>query len=95
MLKQYKTQCQKISNSQISMQVLPVLGVSYAGDTEALSVAPSKANLDLIQSIRLSIGHVPTATLVFQDYSSTMGCTDRSCWTESQYRTILVDTTLC
>lgn len=63
MLKQYKTQCQKISNSQTSMQVLPVLGVSYAGDTEALSVAPSKANLDLIQSIRLSIGHVTTAML--------------------------------
>lgn len=63
MLQQYKTQCQKISNSQISMQVLPALVVSCAGGTEAFSVTLSKANLDLIQSISLSIGHVNTAKL--------------------------------
>jgi len=61
MLKQYKTQCQKISNSQISMQVLSDLGVRYARGTEALSVSPSKTNLNLIQ--RLSIGHVTTIIL--------------------------------
>lgn len=63
MLKQYKTQCQKISNSQISMEALSDLGISYAGGTEALSMTLGKANSDLIQSVSLSIGHVTTAIL--------------------------------
>lgn len=45
------------------MQVLPTLAVSYMGCTEALNATPSKANLDFIQSIRLSVSHVTTAIL--------------------------------